>query len=168
MKKSWIIGGAVVGVVALGVLLAVILCRGGVGNSGMVDKPVEKFELSEEMYDDGELVEITARDFNELVAEKKSFVVVLHMVICPAEFPVTNSAKELAHSEGMVIYSLVEDEFKQTMLAKTIKYLPSVAIIHEGELAGYLDAEADEDVKYYKTAAGLKEWVEQYVDNLNL
>lgn len=168
MKNFWIIGGAVVGVVALGVLLAVILCRGGVGNSGMVDKPVEKFELSEEMYDDGELVEITARDFNELVAEKKSFVVVLHMVICPAEFPVTNSAKELAHSEGMVIYSLVEDEFKQTMLAKTIKYLPSVAIIHEGELAGYLDAEADEDVKYYKTAAGLKEWVEQYVDNLNL
>ena len=80
------------------------------------------------MYDDGELVEITARDFNELVAEKKSFVVVLHMVICPAEFPVTNSAKELAHSEGMVIYSLVEDEFKQIELVREVKYLPSVAL----------------------------------------
>ena len=120
------------------------------------------------MYGRSEVIEITAGEFDQLVAEKKSFVVVLHMVVCPAEFPVTNSAKELAHVEGMVIYSLVEDEFKQTMLAKTIKYLPSVAIIHEGELAGYLDAEADEDVKYYKTAAGLKEWVEQYVDNLNL
>jgi|InofroStandDraft_1065614.scaffolds.fasta_scaffold34265_2 hypothetical protein len=164
MKNFWIIGGAVVGVVALGVLLAVILCRGGVGNSGMVDKPVEKFELSEEMYDDGELVEITARDFNELVAEKKSFVVVLHMVICPAEFPVTNSAKELAHSEGMVIYSLVEDEFKQIELVREVKYLPSVALIREGELMDYLDAEADEDLSYYKTAEGLKEWIGKWVN----
>ena len=164
MKKSWLIGAVVL---VLGVILGVlmmVLHGSMVENSGVVDKPVEKFPLSVEMYDKGEVVEITASEFNQLVTEKKSFVVVLHMVVCPAEFPVTNSAKELAHSEGMVIYSLVEDEFKQTFLAETIKYLPSVAIIHEGELAGYLDAEADKDVRYYKTAEGLKEWMEQWIE----
>lgn len=169
MKKRWLIGGVVILALAvLGVVLVMVLRDDPVENSGVVEKPVEKFSLSAEMYGRSEVVEITAGEFDQLVAEKKSFVVVLHMVVCPAEFPVTNSAKELAHAEGMVIYSLVEDEFKQTMLAKTIKYLPSVAIIHEGELAGYLDAEVDEDVKYYKTAAGLKEWIGQYVDNSNL
>ncbi len=168
MKKRWIVGGAaILALVVLGIL-AMVLRSDRVENSGVVDKPVEKFMLSEEMYARGEVVEITAREFDKLVAEKKSFAVVLHMVVCPAEFPVTNSAKELAHDEGMVIYSLVEEEFKQTALAQTVKYLPSVAIIHEGELVGYLDAESDEDVRYYKTAAGLKEWIGQYVEWLNL
>lgn len=167
MKKRWIVGGAaVLALVVLGIL-AVVLRSDRVENSGVVDKPVEKFMLSEEMYARGEVVEITAREFDELVAEKKSFVVVLHMVVCPAEFPITNSAKELAYDEGMVIYSLVEEEFKQTALAQTVKYLPSVAIIREGELVGYLDAESDEDVRYYKTATGLKEWIGQYVEWLN-
>ncbi len=164
MKKRWIIGGVATAVlIVLGVGLAVVW-HGRVENSKVVEKPVEKFALSEEMYTKGGVIEITASDFEQLVAEKKSFVVVLHMVVCPAEFPVTNSAKELAHTEEMVIYSLTEEEFKQTVLAQTIKYLPSVAIIYEGELVGYLDAEADADVKYYKTAAGLKEWLEQYIE----
>lgn len=164
MKKRWIIGGVVaLALVVLGVGLAVLIHNGAVENSGGVQKPVEKFPLSAEMYAKGEVIEITASEFEQLVAEKKSFVVVLHMVVCPAEFPVTNSAKELAYAEGMVIYSLTEEEFKQTVLARTIKYLPSVAIIREGELVGYLDAEADADVKYYKTAAGLKEWLERWV-----
>lgn len=163
MKKRWIIGGVVLALAVLGVILAVVWQKNAVENSGVVEKPVEKFALSAEMYTKGEVVEITAQEFDQLVAEQKSFVVVLHMVVCPAEFPVTNSAKELAHNEGIVIYNLVEEEFKQTMLARTVKYLPSVAVIHEGELVGYLDAEADEDVKYYKTAAGLKEWLGQYI-----
>lgn len=165
MKKRWLIGGVVV--LALGtlfVVLAMILHGDTVENSGVVEKPVEKFGLSEEMYAKGELVEITASEFDELVAQKKSFVVVLHMVICPAEFPVTNSAKQLAHDEKMTIYSLVEEEFRQTFLAQKIKYLPSVALIREGELVDFLDAEADEDVKYYKTSEGLKAWIGKWVE----
>lgn len=162
MKKWWIIG--IAGFVAiLGGVLAVVLCKNSVDNNGATDGVTEKFALPTEMYDRGEVVEITASEFDALVAEQKSFVVILHMVICPAEFPVTNSGKELAHNEELVIYSMVEEEFKQTTLAKTIKYLPSVAILHEGKLVDYLDAEADEDLPYYKTAEGLKMWLERWV-----
>lgn len=165
MKKRWLIGGVVILALAmLGTVLIMVLCDDAVEKSGVVEKPVEKFSLSAEMYGRSEVVEITAGEFDQLVAEKKSFVVVLHMVVCPAEFPVTNSAKELAHAEGMVIYSLVEDEFKQIELVREVKYLPSVALIREGELMDYLDAEADEDLSYYKTAEGLKEWIGKWVN----
>lgn len=157
----------ILGVVAV---LAIAGVAGGVlwlatqgDDEPVVSEVTEKFYLSDEIGAQGEVKEITAQEYDELVAARKSFVVVLHMVVCPAEFPVTNSAKELAHNEKMVVYSMVEKEFAQTELAQKIKYLPSVAIIHEGELVDFLDAEADEDLSYYKTAAGLKEWTEKWV-----
>ena len=127
-------------------------------------EPVARFSLSEEMYGQGEFREITAEEFARLVAERKSFVVVVHMVICPAEFPVTSIAKQLAHEDDLVIYGLTEEEFKQTELAQKIKYLPSVAIYHAGELVAYLDAESDEDLPYYQTIGGLRQWLRTYID----
>lgn len=156
------------------VAVAVLLVTGAAGavfwltmhNDGDLPAPeaVERFRLSDMVDGQGELKEITAQEYNTMVAERKNFVVVLHMVVCPAEFPITNSAKQLAHDESLRLYSMVEDEFAQTDLARRIKYLPSVAIIREGDVVDFLDAEADEDLPYYKTAAGLKEWLEQWVE----
>ena len=129
-----------------------------------VDK-IEQFSLSEEMYGQGEFREITAEELEQLIETKKSFVVVVHMVVCPAEFPVTSIAKQLAHDDGVVIYGLMEEEFKQTALAKTIRYLPSVALYREGELVAYLDAESDSDLEYYKTVDGLRRWLSRYLTN---
>lgn len=120
----------------------------------------EEFRLSEEMYEEGKFEELTATEFEELVAAKKSSVVILHMVVCPAEFPITDVAKQFARQEGVTIYGLTEEEFRKTELAEIVKYLPSAVIYREGRLVDFLDAEADEDLEYYKTVDGLKEWLE--------
>lgn len=105
------------------------------------------------------LVEITAEEFQQMVRAKKSFAVIAHMTICPAEYPLTTVAKQLAREEKRTIYSLTEEEFKKTGLAEKIKYLPTAVIYKNGELVKYLDAGADEDMKYYQTVEGLKEWI---------
>lgn len=161
MKKRIVAILIAVGVVIAGVVGVCLIAKRDAEPRG--EENFEKFALSEEMYDKGEFVDITAEQYDQLVAEKKSFVVVLHMVICPAEFPVKDSAKQLAREDGMMIYSLTEEEFKKTNLAEKIKYLPSVALIDKGELVDFLDAEADKDVQYYKTAAELKKWIAKRV-----
>lgn len=118
-----------------------------------------KFRLSEEYYKDGGIREIDAVEFAKLVAEKKSFLVVARMTVCPAEFPVSSVAKQLAKEDDLVILELTEAEFKKTTLAEKVKYLPSVAIYRDGGLVDFLDAEADEDLVYYQSVEGLSEWL---------
>lgn len=119
----------------------------------------ETFEFSPEVYEKGEFHEITADEFERMIALKKSFLVVLHMTVCPAEFPITDVARRLSNENGMTIYGLTEEEFQKTELAKVVKYLPSAALYRDGELVDYLDAEDDEDMEYYKSVEGLKEWI---------
>ncbi len=123
----------------------------------------DKFELSSEVYNAGEFHEISAEKFGQMMERKKSFIVVMHMTVCPAEFPITEVAKKFAREDGMMIYGLKEDEYKKTILADEVKYLPSAAIIHEGEVVDFLDAEDDGDVKFYQSVGGFREWVEGYV-----
>lgn len=119
----------------------------------------ETFEFSSEVYEKGEFREITADEFEQMIALKKSFLVVLHMTVCPAEFPITDVARRLANENGMTIYGLTEEEFRKTELAEEVKYLPSAALYRDGELVDYLDAEDDGDMEYYKSVEGLKEWI---------
>lgn len=160
MKKIWAVIAALVVLAGVGL--------GGFWLLGRDEAPQEeigqKFGLSEEIWGQGGFQDITAAEFKDLVVARKSFVVVLHMMVCPAEFPVTSIAKQLAHDDGLVIYGLAEEEFRQTALAEKIKYLPSVAIYHEGELVAYLDAESDADLLYYQTVEGLRKWLGRYVE----
>ena len=156
----------------ISVIITTVLIAAGVGcvvaiNSPKEPEPVatiEKFELDNELFEKSELVEITAKEYAELIAAKKSFLVMVHMAICPAEMPLTSTTKQLIRQENFTIYSLLQDEFKETELYNSIKYLPSMAIIKDGELVKFLDAESNEDLPHYKTPESLKSWVETYVE----
>lgn len=125
---------------------------------------VEKFNLESELYSGSELKEISAEEFDQLVKNKKSFVVIAHMDFCPAETPLTSTAEQLVLSDGYTFYGLKSDIFKASSLAKKITYLPSAAIYHNGELVKYLDAESDDDIKYYQSADELRNWLDNYIN----
>lgn len=125
---------------------------------------IEKFDLSSDLFENTELKEIDAAAYQELIAEKKSFLVLIHMSICPAELPLTDTTKQLIRQNNFTVYSILQDDFKETTLADSIKYLPSMAIIKDGELVTFLDAESNEHLPHYKDPASLKSWVETYVN----
>lgn len=146
------------GWIIAGVLAVVSLVTGlmSFGHSGSSTPDILPPIIAEEP---GEVVEITADEFANLVENQDDFVAIMHMTVCPAEFPLSAVAKEYAHNSGATIYSLTEEEFKQTDLSETVKYLPSAAVYRDGKLVKYLDAEKDEDMPYYKTAEAFGEWV---------
>jgi hypothetical protein len=120
----------------------------------------QRFPLSSEYYaEQGALIDITAQDFENLIAEKKSFIVMAHMLICPAEAPLTTTVEQFTHDNPIVVLSLDESEFKNTNLKQTIKYLPTAAIYHDGKLVAWLDAESDDDLPTYKSASAFKSWL---------
>ena len=119
MKKVWAVVATLVVLVGVGL--------GGFWWFGQSNAPqvsqtdeIQKFSLAEEMWGQGGFRDITAVEFGDLITEQKSFIVVLHMMICPAEFPVTSIAKQLAHDDAVVIYGLTEEEFKKTELAEVV------------------------------------------------
>lgn len=125
---------------------------------------VEKFNIEHELYEGSKLNEITSGEFEKLIEDQKSFVVIAHMEFCPAETPLTTTAEQLANDDGYTFYALKADEFKQTSLASEVTYLPSAAIYHDGKLVKYLDAESDEDIPYYQSAEGLRNWLNKYIN----
>ena len=109
-KKNVIFG--IIGGVLLAAAIAILLVVLG------STKPnnIEKFELSNDLYGNGQLLDITAEDFNQFVSEKKSFLVMAHLAVCPAEMPLTDTSKHLAKQENLTIYSIDNDEFKKIKL----------------------------------------------------
>ncbi len=124
----------------------------------------EKFDLESELYSGSELKEISAEEFQGLIDDKKSFVVIAHMEFCPAETPLTTTAEQLVYSDGFTFYALKANVFEETSLAESVTYLPSAAIYHDGELVKYLDAESDDDIPYYQSAEGLRSWLDNYIN----
>lgn len=159
--KKWILGLIVGVAVVAAVVVAVVVVVCWSHEQAELAPAREEFILTAEYYGAGEVRAINAGEFARLMTEKQSFVVILRMVVCPAEFPITTVAKTLAEEEKVTFLELTEAEFKQTELAQKVKYLPSAVIVHEGEVVDFLDAEDDADVEYYKSAVGLKRWLTQ-------
>lgn len=150
--KKWLVGLAIV-VVGLGVGVGVVWWQN--------TRQSESFSLSADNYGEAATPEITAVEFEKLATEEQSFIVVVHMMLCPAELPLKDVAKRLAQGEKLRIYFLNEHEFEQTKLKDEMKYLPTAVVIRDGEVVEFLDAEADEDVEAYQTVEGLKDWLEK-------
>ena len=45
-----------------------------------------------------------------------------------------------------------------------IKYAPSLIVLEDGNVLGYLDSSSDEDKEYYKEAISLSKWLSNYMD----
>ena len=123
-----------------------------------------KFRLDDDFYTGGQLNELSSTEFEQLIAQQASFVLIAHMEYCPAETPLTTTAEELIHQKNYGLYGLKGDEFKSSSLASTIKYLPSAAIFRDGQLVAYLDAESDADIPYYQSATQLENWLNKYIE----
>ena len=54
-------------------------------------------------------------------------------------------------------------EMKKTEISEYIKYSPSIVIYNKGKIVSYLDAESNDDKKYYESMEGLYEWFTKYV-----
>ena len=109
-------------------------------------------------------VEITAAEFESMREAGETFVVMAVMTTCPAEAPLTDTVNRYLSTRDLRIYHLSQSEFKASSLKAEIKYLPTLAIIENGELKAFLNAESDADLPAYKDPDDLHAWLAQYLN----
>ena len=152
--KRWQIG------VAIGALVVVLA---GLGVGLWLRFGGGKFEFDDKLYGRAELIEIDAADYDELVAEKASFGLLVYQPLCTTSYEFTQIVTALTEAEQVSFYKIPFSQLKETTLAEVVKYYPSFVLVREGEVVDALDAESDEDTAIYKEQGAFYDWLTGYV-----
>ena len=124
----------------------------------------DTFYLESECYSNSGIIEIDNNKFNELVQNKKSFVVFIYDPICITSNNFSEILTEFSSDNQIKFYKMSFENMKSTELNNKIKFYPSLVLINKGKLVDYLDAESDEDKEYYKNIDAFEKWFYSYVN----
>ena len=152
--KRWQIG------VAIGALVAVLV---GLGVGLWLRLAGGKFEFDDNLYGRAELIEIDAAGYDELVAEKASFGLLVYQPLCTTSYEFTQIVTAVTEAEQVSFYQIPFSQLKETALAEVVRYYPSFVLVREGEVVDALDAESDEDTAIYKEQTAFYDWLTGYV-----
>ena len=112
--------------------------------------PEQKFYLEDKYYGNSEFTTIESNDLNKLMNDKESFALFIYQPACVTSSEFEQILYDFTKSNNIKIYEIAFSDIKDTKLSKSIKYYPSFAIFNKGKMVDYLDAESDNDLKYYK------------------
>ena len=154
IKTGWLVAA----------LLAVI--AGGVIFMGAVSGwfGSKKVTLDAEYYADGaEYMELSADEYEGLVTNKKSFVVMVDQNGCTTADTMREYVTRYMTETGIKVYRMMFEDLKDTTLHDVVKYYPSVVIVDKGRAVGYLRADSNEDAGAYNSYDEFKKWMEKYL-----
>lgn len=127
-------------------------------------KPDMPFRLSDEYYGTSEMLTgLTAEEYEKLLSEKRSFVVMVDKPGCITTPPMRERMANFPDNMQFKYYQFMWSEAKESSLHNYVTFVPSVAIIREGEVVAWLRADSDEDTEYFNSAEALQSWVAKYV-----
>ena len=147
-----------------GAVLAIVLVAAAVAGLGLWLARPQSFRLEDEAYGTAQITEITADQLNQLIAEQKSFAVVVYQSTCSVSANFEALMQEFVTAESLSLYKIKFSALEEAPLGESVKFYPSLAIYHAGELVDFLEANQDEDTEYYKDQAALRRWFTTYVE----
>lgn len=110
----------------------------------------------------GEFMELSAADYDKLVAERKSFVVFVDQNGCTTADRLRGYVRDFATSHGVRVYRMMFNDLKETSLHSEVKYYPSVVVVDKGAVRAYLRADSDEDAEMYNDYGVFEGWMGRY------
>ena len=123
-----------------------------------------KFRLDDEYYAESMEMNIKKDEYEKLISDKKSFIVLVDKPGCITTPGMRKNMSEFPEDTQFKYYRIMWDEAKESSLHEYVKFVPSVAIIYKGEVKEWLQADRDEDTKYFENADDLKEWIHKYIE----
>lgn len=123
----------------------------------------KQFRLEDEYYGESESMLIDKDEYEQLISEKKSFIVMIDKPGCLKTAEMSVSLSGFPDDMQFKYYHLYWDDAKESSLHEKVKYTPSVALIHEGEVVDWLDADAKEDEPLYNDSKALQNWIREYI-----
>ena len=151
-------------VLSLVVALVVVLL-GGVLFVGMVSGWFSSgmVVLDEEYYCgdscDDEMIELSGAEYEQLVADGKSFVVFIDQSGCTTADRLKGYMKDYALEAGVKVYRMMFADARETSLHEYVKYYPSVVVVSKGKVVAWLRADSDEDADYYNDYEAFRGWI---------
>ena len=143
----------------LAILLVVII---SIASGCNAKKPVEKIYLSDKYYNAGEFIKVESEYLNGNT--KENYVLYTYNDFCSFKIPCDKIFLEFMEKYKIDFLSIPFEEFKNTSLYNKVRYAPSVIVVKSGEVVGYLDAEADEDLYRYQSVSAFEEWITKYIE----
>ena len=71
--------------------------------------------------------------------------------------------KEFPEEMQFKYYRIMWSQAKESSLHESVKFVPSVAIVREGKIVDFLDADSAEDTDKYNDAEALRSWIDEYI-----
>lgn len=147
-------------------LTLVVVVVGGVlfvgAVSGWFGK--QKVVLDAEYYNtQSGFTDLTAREYEELVGAKKSFVVFVDQGGCTTADRLREYVGRYMEEAGVSVYRMMFAEVKESSLHEFVKYYPSVVIVSRGQVVAYLRADSDDDAKVYNNYEDLEGWMKRFL-----
>lgn len=123
-----------------------------------------KTTLDSGYYGESEVTDIDKSEYEKLIKEQKSFVLMIDHEGCTTTAKMREMLKNLSNNEQFKYYRILWPDAKDTNLHDYIKYSPSIAIIDKGKVKACLRADSDEDAKYYNNQADLESWLNSNIN----
>ena len=122
------------------------------------------FRLEDELYAKSEAIDIKKEDYEKLISEKKSFIIMVDKPDCYTTANMRKYMSGFPDDMQFKYYRIMWEDAKESSLHEYVKFVPSVAIIYKGQVKQWLQADRDEDTKYFENADDLKEWSHKYIE----
>lgn len=123
----------------------------------------QSFRLSDEYYAKSESIDVNKDEYEKLISDKKSFVI---LVDKPACYTTANMRTWMANFPDKLqfkYYRIMWEDAKESSLHQYVKFTPSVAVVREGKVVAWLQADKDEDADYFNSESALQSWITKYI-----
>lgn len=122
-----------------------------------------KFELSDNMYGDGQIIEASIDDIRTKVSERQSFALFVSQPGCRTADDLRKIVKEFAITHHLVIYEVDYSGLRESNLVPGLKFYPSFVVFRRGKPVDFLKADDNEDASAYTNLDGFSTWFTDHV-----
>ena len=124
---------------------------------GCTNTTYKKVKLSSIYYNEGNFIDIKASDLKD----KETYLLFTYNSYCNFEIPCDEVFLSVMKDLKIDVLKMPFEEFKKTSLYEKVKYAPSIIIVNNNEIIDFLDANKDEDLKYYQNSKEFASWLKE-------
>ncbi|MBR6965361.1 hypothetical protein IKH83_03565 [Candidatus Saccharibacteria bacterium] len=120
-----------------------------------------KIALDPEYYNNADQIYLDTEEYEQLIREKKSFIVVSYASICNSK--ILDFVDDFSEENKVAFIDINWEKLKGTEAREVIKYPPTVFIVEKGKIRAYLDSDAEEDVEKYNDYEVFSAWIKENI-----
>lgn len=164
LRLRYIVGAIVALLTFAGIVVLVAGALSGWFNGGRTPTHVvlspEYINTAGDAIEDSTVI-IDDKEFDQLIANHKTFIVLSHLPGCTAN--ILSYINQYAASHHILYTYYPWSSLRETSYHEQIQYAPTVALFSEGQLVTHLRADSNDDIEKYNNYDAFAAWLDSYL-----